>query len=97
MVLVGTNYEEALETVDTCKHCDLIDIVEPAIACAFETSPEICDENLSTLIETSFSAFEPRLVSEAREIIYQQVDQSNCRAVGFLNTCDEASMELLDQ
>ena len=79
----------------TSEHRDAIDIMESAIACAFETSPQVCYEDLGPLVEADCLAFESRFVPKVWEVVYQQIHESGCGPIGFFNAGDEAPMEFL--
>jgi len=62
-------FEEGHRKSLTREHSDLINIVEVAIAFTFETSPQICYKDLSSLVETDCTTIEPVPVIEAGKIV----------------------------
>ena len=65
------------------------------MALAFEASPQICDEDLSSFVKAYFLAFEIMPVVEAREIVHDEVYQSSRRTIGFSYTSEKATVEPL--
>ena len=63
--------------VHTCKHCELVNIIELAIALAFKRGPQVCCENLCSLQKPDGLAFELELVSETPELVCKYVDESS--------------------
>ena len=61
----------------TGEHGDAVDIMEVTMALAFETGPQIRDENLSSFVKAYSIAFEIMPVIEAREIVHHEVYQSS--------------------
>lgn len=79
----------------TCKHGDGVDVVEGTVAFAFEAGPEICYEDLCSLVESDCGVFETMPVIKTGKVIDEEVDKSCCRAVGLLNASDESAIESL--
>ena len=50
-VLEAAEGVENLGDAVVCEHCDLIDVVEGAVALALEAGPEVRDEDLGALVE----------------------------------------------
>ena len=61
----------------TGEHGDAVDIMEVSMALAFETSPEIRDEDLSSFVKAYSIAFEIMPVIEAWKIINHEVYESS--------------------
>ena len=55
--------------MQTCKGGDFRDVVEAPVALAFEAGPEVCDEDLSALVEAYFLVFEFHFIPEAEEVV----------------------------
>ena len=81
--------------MQTCKGCDFCNIVEPPIALAIEAGPQVCNEDLCTLVEAHFLALEFYLISKAGEVFHYQVHQCSSRTSGFFDTSREATLETL--
>ena len=61
----------------TGEHGDAVYIMEVSVALTFEAGPEICDEDLSSLVEAYSISFEIMPVIETREIVHHEVNQSS--------------------
>lgn len=69
--------------------------MEFPVGFATETGPEVCDQDLGALVEAHFLPLEPRPVSEAGEVICNQIYEYCGRAVGFFNAGCEATAVFL--
>ena len=79
----------------TCKHCDLVDVREKTVTFTFEAGPQICNENLGTFVEANSLIFEVMGVIETWKFLDQEIYDSSCRAIGFLQKIDKAPIRLL--
>lgn len=79
----------------TCKHSDLIYVVEIAIAFALEAGPQVRDQDLGALVKTHPAPLEDRLVPEAGEVLCEQVDERCGGVVRVVDAVGEARVELL--
>jgi len=68
-----------------------------AIAFAFEASPEICDHDLSALVDSDKLAFEMVHVVKAWKIVDKKVDKSSGGAFGLGNTIGETPIKPLEE
>jgi hypothetical protein len=84
-----------IKVVRTRKHSDLIDIVEFSKILAVKAGPQICDENLSTLVKPNSFAIEPCLVAETGEVLGEQVYKTCCGEICVIDAIDEASAKFL--
>lgn len=73
------------------KHGDFVDIIKATVTFTIEAGPQVPDQNLSPFVEADCFALEANLVSEAWEILNQQVDQCSCGAVCFSYAVCEAA------
>lgn len=68
---------EHLRNAIVGKHGDLVDVMKMTIAFTIEAGPQISYQDLRSLVEADQLAVEVILISKAREIVYQKVDQSS--------------------
>jgi len=61
----------------------------------FEAGPQVCNEDLCSLVQSNCRVFEAVSVVETGEVVDQKVHQSSSRAVGFFYAIDEAAIESL--
>jgi hypothetical protein len=61
--------------IHTRKHGDLLDVVEFTIPFAFKASPQICNQNLGSLVESESASIQRGLVSKAVEILRKEVHE----------------------
>lgn len=52
-----------------CKHGDLVNVVERAVALAIERCPEVRDQDLCSLQEANSAPLDFDLISEAKEML----------------------------
>ena len=69
----------------TCKHGNTVNVVKETIVLATKSGPEISNKDLSTLQEADLSAVEPGLVTEALEVMSEQIDKQTSATPGRLN------------
>lgn len=86
---------EHLRNAIVGKHGDLVDVMKTTIAFTIEAGPQISYQDLRSLVEADQLAVEVILISKAREIVYQKVNQSSSRAVCFGYAVCEAAIEAL--
>lgn len=85
-----------IKVVRTRKHSDLIDIVEFSKILAVKAGPQICDENLGTLVKPNSFAVEPCLVAETGEVLGEQVYKTCRGEICVIDAVDEASAKFLN-
>lgn len=69
--------------------------MELSITLALEASPQICHQDLCSLVETHSLAFESDFVSETWKMVHQEVDQCSCRTICFFDAVPELAVEAL--
>ena len=87
--------ERRLRQRRTCKHCDLVNVGEEAVAFTLEAGPQICNENLRTFMEVNCLIFEVMGVIETWKFLGKKIYDNSCRAICFLQKIDKASIKLL--
>lgn len=95
MCVKGRSAAVMVKVLRTCKGGDFRDVVEAAVAVAFEAGPQVCNEDLGTLVEADALAFEFGLVPEAGEVFCEQVHQCGSGTLGFSDACGEAALKAL--
>jgi hypothetical protein len=55
----------------TCKHGDLLNVIELSVAFSVEAGPQVSDEDLRSLVQSDSPALERRLVPKAGEALCQ--------------------------
>jgi hypothetical protein len=79
----------------TCEHGDFVGVIELAISLAIKCRPQVCNKDLRSLQEAHFLALKCALVSEAWELLSEQVDKTCCGALCIFDECDDATVEFL--
>jgi hypothetical protein len=77
----------------TSKHGYTVNIIEFAIAFLVECGPDIGDQDLRPFHDANCTFLENRLITEAREMVSEEVDKFTGTVVGGFNkTCNAAKV-----
>ena len=58
-----------------CKHCELVNADHPPLPTTLKQAPDICHQNLSTLVKAHFCSLKSAAVSKAREVVQYELQQ----------------------
>jgi len=79
----------------TCKHGNLVNVVELSKVLAIEAGPKVGDQNLGSLVQAHPFAVEDCLIAETVEALCDQVHKACGREVGAVNAVCKAASEFL--
>lgn len=79
----------------TGKNRDLVNVMEFSKIFAVETGPEVCDEDLSPLVQPHPSPIEHGLVAETGKILHDEVDKTCSRVVGAVDAVCKTAAKFL--
>ena len=79
----------------TREHRDLIDVIKVTISFAIKRSPEVGDEDLSSLEYLNSSTIKAGFISEAVKVVSEKVDKHASTAVRGVNEFDHRAIETL--